>query len=443
MQKHHHLGIVKSIIHHKKFNRFIKILGPGIVTGAADDDPSGTAAYSQAGAAYGYGLLWLFPFMYPMLLAVQESCARIGAVTGRGLARIIKDHYSRKLLYMSVSLVVVANIINIGADLGAMAATARLLIPLPFVLLATFFAIIIVLLEIFVSYKSYSKVLKWLAIALLAYPVTAFVAGQPWLDVIRATFTPDITKLLDPATLYIAVGLLGTTVSPYLFFWDTSEVVEDELKTHRLASTEGLPKVTKHFLKSIRQDNFAGMTLASITAWFIVITCASVLFSHGVTNINTADDAARALEPLVSSFPYAGLIAKLIFSFGIIGIGLLAVPVLAGSSSYAISEAFGWREGLSRKFSKAHGFYIVIIIATLIGLLINFLGINPIQALIFTAVFNGIAAVPLLFMIARIGTNKEILGEYTNGKLSNFFVRLTFVVMLIAVLVLGWSFIPR
>lgn len=438
---HHHLGLIKSILHHKRFSRFLKVLGPGIVTGAADDDPSGIATYSQAGAAYGYGLLWVFPIMYPMLLAVQESCARIGAVTGRGLASILKEHYSRKLLYSAVTLVVIANTINIGADLGAMASTAQLLVPLPFTFLATFFAATILILEVFVNYKTYARILKWLAIALLAYPVTAFIVGQPWLEVLQATFAFDFARLADPVTLYIVVGILGTTISPYLFFWDTSEVVEDELATRRLTSSKSLPHVTKHFLHNIRVDNLTGMTLASVTAWFIVITCASVLFSHGVTEINTAADAARALEPLVKGFPEAGLIAKLIFSFGIIGIGLLAVPVLAGSSSYAISEALGWKEGLSRKFKRAHGFYGVIIVATLVGLGINFLGIDPIKALIFTAVFNGIAAIPLLWMIARIGTNKAILGEYTNGRLSNILIRTTLVAMTLAVLALGWSFV--
>jgi Mn2+/Fe2+ NRAMP family transporter len=324
-----------------------------------------------------------------------------------------------------------------------MASTAQLLVPLPFGLLATLFAVTIVLLEIFVDYKTYARILKWLAIALLAYPVTAFIVGQSWLDVVRSTFAFNLSVLMDPTTMYIVVGILGTTISPYLFFWDTSEVVENELATHRLASSGSLPHVTKHFLRSIRIDNFTGMTLASVTAWFIVITCASVLFSHGVTNIDSAADAARALEPLVVGFPDAGLIAKLIFSFGVIGIGLLAVPVLAGSSSYAISEAFGWKEGLHRSFKRAHGFYGVIILATLVGLGINFLGINPIQALIFTAVFNGIAAVPLLWMLASIGTNRNILGEYTNGPISNFFVRLTLVLMAAAVIALGWSFLPH
>ena len=432
--EHQAAELAKGVVNHKKFSRFLRILGPGLVTGAADDDPSGIATYSQAGAGFGYGLLWAFPLMYPLLLAVQESCSRIGAVTGKGLAAVIKENYSKKLLYMSVALVVIANTINIGADLGAMAATTQLFVNIPFAALAVLYAIIIVLLVVFVSYKTYAKVLKWLAIALLAYPVTALLVGQDWPEVLRSTFT--LTPKLNAETIYIFVGMLGTTVSPYLFFWDTSEVVEEEISSHRLSETGQRPKISKQFLKGVRLDNFVGMTLAAVTAWFIVIACASVLYKNGVTQINTAADAARALEPLVKGFPNAGLISKLIFSVGIIGLGLLAVPVLAGSSSYALSETFGWKEGLYRKFKKATGFYVVIILATMAGLAINFLGIDPIKALVFTAVFNGIAAVPLLFMIAKVGNNSKIMSEHKNGPITNFFVRLTFVIMAAAALAL-------
>ncbi|MBP6962479.1 divalent metal cation transporter [Candidatus Saccharibacteria bacterium] len=427
------------MVSRKRFNRFVRLLGPGLVTGAADDDPSGIATYSQAGAAHGYGLLWAFPLMYPLLLAVQESCARIGAITGKGLAAVIKENYSRKLLYMSVALVVVANTVNIGADLGAMAATTQLFIGLPFALLAIFYAVLVVLLVVFVSYKSYAKMLKWLALALLAYPITAFMVGQDWPEVFRNTFT--LTPTINFDTMYIFVGMLGTTVSPYLFFWDTSEVVEEEIAKRNMSRIGEIPKATKRFLHNLHIDNFVGMTLASVTAWFIVIACASTLHSSGITEINTASDAARALEPLVQGFPNAGLVAKLIFSIGIIGLGLLAVPVLAGSSSYAITEALGWKEGLHRKFKRAIGFYVVIILATMAGLAINFLGIDPIKALVFTAVFNGIAAVPLLFMIAKVGNNKKIMGPYKNGIISNTFVRLTFIIMALAVLVLFYSFV--
>jgi Mn2+/Fe2+ NRAMP family transporter len=280
--------------------------------------------------------------------------------------------------------------------------------------------------------------LKWLAIALFAYPVTAFVVGQNWGSILAATFT--IHPKLDFQTTYIFVGILGTTISPYLFFWDTSEVVEVEVARRNMAKIGKVPKATKRFLHSIRVDNFVGMTMASATAWFIIIVCGSVLFAHGVTNINTAADAAKALEPLVSNFPNAGLIAKFIFSVGVLGLGLLAVPVLAGSASYAISETFGWREGLYRKLKRATGFYVVIAVATLVGLSINFLGIDPIKALVFTAVFNGIAAVPLLFMIAKVGNNKNIMGEYKNGFLSNLGIRAAFVLMAVSALFLFYAF---
>lgn len=424
-------AIYKAIHTRRRFSRFLRILGPGLVTGAADDDPSGIATYSQAGASAGYHLLWALPAMFPMLLAVQDTCARIGAVTGKGLAAVIKENYNKRLLASLVMLVVVANIINIGADLGAMAAALRLLVPMPFAIAAGFFTAVVLLLEIFVSYKRYASILKWLAVLLFAYPITAFVVGQPWGQVLQATFTPHIEFNFE--TIMIIVALLGTTISPYLFFWDTSEVAEDEIAKHRLG-LKGLhpPKITRHFIRSVRIDNFAGMFLASITAWFIMLTCATVLYSHGITEINTAADAAKAIEPLVSQFPNAGLIAKGIFSIGIIGLGLLAVPVLAGSSSYAISESLGWREGLYRKFSRAVGFYGVIIIATVVGLLINFLGINPIDALIFSAVFNGIAAVPLLIMIIKVGASEKIMGEYRSSAWVTGLVWIAFVVMALA-----------
>jgi NRAMP (natural resistance-associated macrophage protein)-like metal ion transporter len=429
----------KHILSRRRFNRFLHILGPGLVTGAADDDPSGIATYSQAGAAYGYGLLWAFPFMFPLLVAVQESCSRIGAITGKGLAAVIKENYSKKLLYMSVFLVVVANTLNIGADLGAMAATTQLFVNLPFALLAIFYAIVIVLLVVFVNYKTYANLLKWLAIALFSYPITALLIDHHWIEILGNTF--NFLPTLSFETVYILVGMLGTTISPYLFFWDTSEVVEEEISHHNRASIGRDPKPTKRFLKKLQIDNFVGMTLANVTAWFIVIACAATLHQSGVTEINTAADAAKALEPLVQDFPHAGFIAKLIFSVGVIGLGLLAVPVLAGSSSYAISEALGWKEGLSRQYHQAKGFYGIIILATFVGLLLNFIGIDPIKALIFTAVFNGVAAVPLLYIIARVGSNEVIMGEYRNGKLSNILVWCAFLTMLVAALFLFYSFV--
>lgn len=428
-------NIAKSILHYKKFNRTLRMLGPGITTGAADDDPSGIITYSQTGAMYGYSLLWVFPLMYPMLLAVQEACSRIGAVTGKGLAAVLRDNYSKKLLYLAVLLVVVANVINIGADIGAIAVTTQLFIPLPFTLIAVVYSIIILLMELFISYKKYAKILKWLTLSILAYPIAAILVKQPWSELLAAT--TNINLNLDFSTVYILVGILGTTISPYLFFWDTSGVVEDEIEHRRLAeNAKKEPRISKRFMRSVRLDNFVGMTFASLGAWFIVVLCASVLNTNGVTEIASVADAARALEPLVNSFPNAGLVAKLVFSVGVLGLGLLAIPVLAGSSSYAISELFNWREGFHRKFKRAAGFYWVIILATLAGLSLNFLGIDPIKALVFTAVFNGISAIPLLFMIIKIGNNNAIMGQYKNGYLSNIFITLAFLAIVAASAVL-------
>lgn len=428
-------NIAKSMHSRHRFSGFLRILGPGLVTGAADDDPSGIATYSQAGAAFGYGLLWMIPFMLPLLIAVQESCSRIGAVNGRGLASVIRQHYSKKMLYSAVLLVIVANVINIGADIGAMAASIRLFVPqIPLITIECIFALIIIGLVVFVKYNTYAKVLKWLAVLLFAYPLTALIIGLPWREIAHATVVPHITFNFE--TLFILVGLLGTTISPYLFFWDTSEVVEEELETKRLKSLSATPRLSQRFMRRLRIDNAVGMILAAVTAWFIMIVCSAVLHSHGINTINTAADAAKAIEPLVQNFPHAGLIAKSIFSVGVVGLGLLAVPVLAGSSSYAISEAFGWKEGLGVSIKKAKGFYAVIIAATLVGLGLNLLGIDPIKALVLAAVCNAIASVPLLFMITKIGRNTEIMGEHTNSALSNVMIKLASWIMLAAVGVL-------
>ncbi len=422
------------------FGRFLRILGPGIITGAADDDPSGIATYSQAGAQFGLATAWVMLLSFPLMTAVQEACMRIGAVTGKGLAAVIRENNGRKLLYPVVILVVLANTINIGSDIGAMAASTQLLVPLSYPMLAVFFALIMLVLEIFVSYKAYVKVLKWLAITLLAYPVTAFIINVNWVEAIKQTLIPQIQ--FNQAFIYILVGILGTTISPYLFFWQTSEVVEEEIAAHRLTIL-GLrpPRITKRYLRNLRLDNVLGMAFSSITAWFIIIVAAVTLNQNGVTNIASAADAAKALEPLVHRFPNAGYIAKIIFSVGVIGIGLLSVPVLAGSSSYAISEAFGWREGLFRKFRQARAFYAVIILGTLAGLCFNFVGINPIQALIFTAVFNGIAAVPLIFILAKLSTSEKILGDYRGRFWSKLGLWTTWVIMTLAAGALLISFL--
>lgn len=427
----------RKVVKKLKFYRAVRILGPGLVTGAADDDPSGIATYSQTGAQFGFGQLWTALYQIPLLIGIQEACARIGAVAGKGLAGVVKDNYSRKVLYGVVVLVALANIINVGADIGAVSASVKLVVNIPFALIAILTAIIIALLEIFISYKVYAKILKWLALALLSYPITALIVHENWGKILYATVVPHIS--LTFSFLFIITGVFGTTISPYMFFWQSSGEVEEEISHHMVAQRGGIPRLTKKFLKDLKIDNTAGMLAAELAQWFIIITTATVLFNHGIHNINTAAQAARALQPLVRTFPDSGQLAKDIFAVGVIGLGFLAIPILAGSAAYALSEAFGWKEGLYRKFSKARGFYGVIIIATLIGLGINFLGINPLKALVFTAVFNGVAAVPLVFLIARINSNKNILGKYVGGKLSRMIVWLTFIVMVTASIALFYT----
>jgi NRAMP (natural resistance-associated macrophage protein)-like metal ion transporter len=404
-----------------------RILGPGLITGAADDDPSGIATYSQTGAQFGFGQLWTALYQIPLLLAVQECCGRIGLVTGKGLAGVIKDHYSRSVLLGTVLLVLVANTINIGADIGAVAAASQLVIDAPFWLFAILTTISVVALEVFVTYKTYAKVLKWLALALLSYPATAFIIAEPWAEIFRATVVPHIEFTFS--FLFIITGVFGTSISPYMFFWQASEEVEEEIALGVPTDDRGEPRLPANFIRDMRIDTTIGMVSSELVQWFIIITTGSVLFRHGITTITTAADAAKALEPLVRSFPDSGQVARDLFAVGIVGLGLLAIPVLAGSAAYAIAEAFDWKEGLSRKFLEARGFYGVIILSTAIGLLLNFIGIDPIKALVLTAVFNGIAAVPLLFLIAVINGDARILKTHQGGIVSRSFVWLSFGVM--------------
>ena len=294
-------------------------------------------------------------------------------------------------------------------------------------ILALGFTALILLLEIFASYQVYSRVLMWLASSLLAYPLTVFIIHQPWQTVITATVLPHVEFNFE--FFFIITGVLGTTISPYMFFWQASQEVEEE-KALRLTRRYGKPKIGKAFIRNLRVDNFLGMVFSEFATWSMIVVAATVLHQNGITNVASAADAAKALEPLVQTFPYSGFLAKLIFAVGIIGLGLLGIPVLAGSAAYALSEAFNMKEGLNRKLKEAHGFYGVITIATLVGLVINFVGIDPIKALVFTAVFNGVAAVPLIFAIGRIARNRKIMGDYRSGWLSNIVVWITFLVML-------------
>jgi NRAMP (natural resistance-associated macrophage protein)-like metal ion transporter len=418
---------------------FLRILGPGLVTGAADDDPSGIATYSQTGAQFGFGQLWTALYQIPLLIAVQECCARIGVVTGKGLAGVIKEHYSRKILVGVVLLVLVANTINIGADIGAVVAATQLVVMAPFWLYAVLTTATIIGLQVFVSYKTYAQVLKWLSLALFAYPATALIVREPWGQIIRTTVVPHVEFTF--AFLFIITGVFGTTISPYMFFWQASQEVEEELAHELPKDRAGRPRLPLDFIGNMRIDNTVGMISAEVAQWFIIMTTATVLFSHGTTNISTAADAAKALEPLVQSFPNSGQMAKDLFAVGVVGLGFLAIPVLAGSSSYAISEALGWKEGLSRKLGDARGFYGVIIGSTVAGMAMNFMGIDPIKALVFTAVFNGVAAVPLLFLIARINGSRAILGSRRGGVWSRSIVWLTFGVMGVCAVALLYTMI--
>lgn len=422
----------------KKIKSALDICGPGLITGAADDDPSGIATYTQTGAQFGFGQLWTTLFMFPLMVVVQEACARIGAVRGKGLAAVVKQYYSKKILYATVMLVFVANTINIGADIGAMAAAAQLIFPFPFTLLTLFFTATILILEIFTSYKVYAKILKWFALALISYPLTLLMVRTPWKEVITATLTPHIE--LTPSFLFIITGVLGTTISPYMFFWEASQEVEEE-KIHHMFKN-GKPHLTQRFMKVLSLDNFIGMLSSQLATWCIIVVAGAVLYKNGVHDIKTAADAAKALEPLVHSFPNSGLLSKVIFAIGVIGLGMLAVPILSGSASYALSEALSWRAGLNLKLKRAHGFYGVITISTIVGLMINFVGIDPVKALIYTGFFNGVAAVPLLFLVARIAGNRKIMGKYRSNIISQILLWITFLAMTAAVIAFFFSFRP-
>lgn len=405
-----------------KLSRFFKSFGPGLITGAADDDPSGIATYSQTGAQFGFGQLWTALWMLPFMISVQEASARIGLVSGKGIAAIIKENYSKGILYSVVSLVVLANTINIGADIGAMAAAAELVFPLPFAVYTLLFTAAILLLEIFTSYHVYARILKWLAISLLAYPLTLLIIDLPWSTIIKATVVPHFEFSFN--FLFIITGVLGTTISPYMFFWEASQEVE-ELKEKRIFKRIGM-RVRKPLVRKMRFDNTTGMIISEISTWSIMVVGGSVLHKSGVTDIATAADAAKALEPLVHTFPNAGLLSKIIFAIGIIGLGFLAIPILSSSAAYAVSETLNWKSGLNLKLKKAHGFYGIITISTVIGLIINFVGIDPVKALIYSAVLNGIAAVPLIFLITRISSDRKIMGQHSNGKLSKILLWITF-----------------
>ncbi len=396
----------------KAIRRFLSILGPGLITGASDDDPSTIGTYAQTGAQFGYAQLWATLFTIPFMIVIQEMCGRIGIVTGKGLGGIIRDDYGRGLLYISVLILFVANTITIGADLGAMAEAARLVVHLPFLALLLGGTAVIILLEIFIKYQTYSQILKYLTLALVAYIAAAFFIKQDWGKIAYSTFVPTIAFSKDYLTNIMAI--LGTTVSPYLFFWQAGEEVEEEVKKGQVRQMgAGNPHMSREDVREMRLDTTVGMFFSNLVMWFVVITMASTLHTKGQLNVTSADQAALALKPLAGNFAF------LLFALGIIGAGLVAVPVMAGSASYGVSEALGWREGLYRKFSNAYGFYAVIAVATIVGVLVNFTPIKPFQLLYYAAILSGMTAPPLMIIIMLIGNNKKVMGKFTNSKLSN------------------------
>jgi NRAMP (natural resistance-associated macrophage protein)-like metal ion transporter len=393
----------------KGTKRYWNILGPGLTTGASDDDPSGIATYSQAGAQFGFQLLWLSIITFPLMSVVQEMCARIGIVTGRGLASNIRTHFSKKVLYICTLMLFAANAFNIGADLGAMAKGVQLLRPgWDFSVLVIGFALLSVILQIYLPYAKYAHYLKWLALVLLAYVASALMAHLDWGDVLQHAVTPTLTWSKEQIILICAI--LGTTISPYLFFWQTSQEVETEILEGKTSIAAREAKVNKRQLHNMRIDVWSGMLLSNLVMFFIIAACGYLLFTNHITNITSAAQAAEALRP------FAGDKSYWLFAIGIIGTGLLAIPVLAGSSSYAAAESFKWREGLYRKFNQAHAFYGILILSVFVGLAINFLGIDPIKALIYSAVVNGIVAPVVLTLIVIISSNKRIMGEWVNKK---------------------------
>lgn len=387
-----------------KLKKFWQSLGPGLITGASDDDPSGIATYSQAGSQFGMHTLWTALITFPLMAAIQEMCGRIGLVTGMGLTKVVKTHYSKWLVYILSFVSIPAIILNIGADLAGMGAVANLVVPsIPINVFTTFFAVLIIVTLIYFPYKKIAEILKWLSLVLLLYLFIPFLVKQNLLDIIRHTFWPYIE--FNKEFIGILVAILGTTISPYLFFWEASMEVENK--------SSKLVQVDKQSIGEMRKDNNIGMFFSNLVMFFIILTSATVLFPKGITNIETVQEAAQALRPI------AGDGAYLLFSIGIIGTGLLAIPILAGACGYIFAEVFGFKEGMNTKFSQSKGFYLSIAISILVGLGLNFLGINPVSALIWSAIIYGLTAPILIAIILHIANNKKIMGRWKNHRISN------------------------
>jgi NRAMP (natural resistance-associated macrophage protein)-like metal ion transporter len=393
----------------KKTEDYWHMLGPGLTTGASDDDPSGIMTYSQTGAKFGFNFLWLAVFTFPLMAVVQEMCARIGLVTGRGLAGNIRLYFSKRVLLVCTTLLFIANAMNIGADLGAMAKAMQLFNPhLNFAVLVIGFTFLSLMLQIFTPYVRYARYLKWLALVLLSYVFSTILAHLDWGVVLKHAVVPSISVNKESAILVCAI--LGTTISPYLFFWQTSQEVEEQILQGKTTVRQRGMATPKEDVKSMRIDVWSGMFLSNLVMFFIIAACGALLQANGITEITSAAQAAEALRP------FAGNSSYFLFAAGIIGTGLLAIPVLAGSSSYALSESFRWREGLYRNLAQARAFYGIIIISMLVGLGINFIGIDPIQALIYSAVANGLVAPMVLMLIVLISSNRMVMGRWTNKR---------------------------
>ena len=395
----------------KQRRDLLEVLGPGLVTGAADDDPSGIGTYSQVGAQFGYGMAWTMFFGFPLLASIQAICARIGATTGMGIAQNLRQHYPPTVLRGVVLALLIANVINLGADLGAMGAVLALVIPGPVLGFTAAFGVISVVLEVGMSYTRYARVLKWTTLSLFSYVAVVFVAQVSWGQALVGTLVPSFTFDKDHAMALVAI--FGTTISPYLFFWQAGQEVEEQHRRH-VKPLHVSPRGAGPELARIRTDTLVGMGFSHLTALFIIIATAATLHAHGVTQITSAAQAAEALRPIAGQFAFA------LFAVGIIGTGLLAVPVLAGSAAYAVSETFGWTEGLDRQPREAKAFYGVIALATMGGVALNFIGIDPMSALYWAAVVNGLLAPPLMVVTMLIARNPAIMGELVMGRRLEF-----------------------
>ncbi len=398
------------------------MLGPGLITGASDDDPSGIATYSQAGAAYGLTTLWTALLTFPLMASIQEMCARIGLVTETGLTGTLKKNYPRPILYIMVLFSFPAIVMNLGADIEGMGAVGNLLFPsVKATYFSIFFTAILLVLIIYLPYQKIARVLKYLCIVLLVYLIVPFLYHQDWLKIIKASFLPVVR--FNKPFISILVGILGTTISPYLFFWQATMEVEDRKKRRYVV-------VNKRILKNMKQDVDFGMLFSNIVMYFIILTSGTVLFNSRIYQITTVEEAAKALKPL------AGDSAYILFAIGVIGTGLLAIPVLSGSLSYIVTETFGWEQGLDKKFAKARAFYLIIALSLILGLLLNYIGINPIKALIYSAILYGLTAPVLIAIILHITNNKKVMGEFTNGLRSNILGTLSLVIMSAAAVIL-------